>query len=246
MRNIANTLIPDSPPFLRLHDGHVHDTLGGGTLVVLYYAFSVAKRIRNRMLILQANKKDTPPSATVLITFIDTAPDLRALALPKHGSSALRSACTVPGCGLAVKHGRLNKYGADNNGQDNTITSHCLHHGLHAVRISSLAEIARLQANTPNRADYAKVYHEMFLYRLLAAWSTNTSLARRRTPHVLHAPLIVDWSGAKLSKSLYVSNTMFADLLRHSVLQTVSTLFDMNQYYKLRHESETISQENIK
>lgn len=48
------------------------------------------------------------------------------------------------------------------------------------------------------------MYQEVFLYRPLAAWSAATGLAAGRTPHILYAPLIVDWSGAKLSKSLYV------------------------------------------
>ncbi|KAI0503049.1 hypothetical protein F5B22DRAFT_640434 [Xylaria bambusicola] len=268
-----------------------------GTLVVFCYAFSIAKGIRDRMRVLEASGKDIPPSVTVLITFVDTAPVkdkemevegiqyqrshrdvqdalstymadyeevVRYLSMwadvpvnvafqadffsnssmpvllnymilhhetlgrqlsPKYGSLALRSACPVPGCGLAEKHGRLNEYRADNNGQDGIITFHCPHHGPHAVRLSCPAETARLEANAPTRnllrsmthlldttthhirvtgADYAGVYQEMFLYRPLAAWSAITGLARGRTPHILYAPLIVDWSGAKLSKSLYI------------------------------------------
>lgn len=48
------------------------------------------------------------------------------------------------------------------------------------------------------------MYQEMFLYRPLSAWSAATGLAAGRTPHILYAPLIVDWSRAKLSKGLYV------------------------------------------
>lgn len=64
-------------------------------------------------------------------------------------------------------------------------------------------------------ADYAGTYQEAFLHRPLAAWTTASSSSsgaaagavRGRTPHILYAPLVVDWSGAKLSKSLYVRET---------------------------------------
>ncbi|GAB1212143.1 hypothetical protein ATERTT37_001273 [Aspergillus terreus] len=153
---------------------------------------------------------------------------------PKYGTLALRAACPVPGCGLAEKHGRLNVYNNNSNHQtanaasatpDATITFHCPHHGPHTICISEPADVARLEANAPARnlirsmsqlldtsvhhvritgADYAGMYQEVFLYRPLAGWSGATSLAAGRTPHILYAPLIVDWSGAKLSKALYV------------------------------------------
>lgn len=109
--------------------------------------------------------------------------------------------------------------------QDATITFHCPLHGPYATCISEPADVARLEANAPARnlirsmshlldasahhvrvtgADYAGMYQEVFLYRPLAAWSAVTGLAAGRTPHILYAPLIVDWSGAKLSKTLYV------------------------------------------
>ncbi|KAI1168937.1 hypothetical protein F5B18DRAFT_658022 [Nemania serpens] len=281
-----------------------------GTLIVFCYAFSVAKGIRDRMRVLEANEKNAPPPVTVLITFIDTAPVkdetvemegiqyqrsyrdvqdalstymadyeevIRYLSAwagvpvnvafqadffsnssmpvllnyvvrrhetlgrqlsPKYGSLALRSACPVAGCGLAEKHGRLNEYRAGDNEQDGTITFHCPHHGPHTVRLAYPTETARLEANAPTRnllrsmthlldttthyirvtgADYAGVYQEMFLYRPLAAWSATTGLARGRTPHILYAPLIVDWSGAKLSKSLYVRDGAYEFMKRQGM-----------------------------
>jgi len=121
------------------------------------------------------------------------------------------------------------KYGGgDGDGDDDdggTITFHCPNHGPHEIRLSRPVEVGRLEANAPTRnllrsmthlldttthhvrvtgADYAGMYQETFLYRPLAAWSAKTGLAKGRTPHILYAPLVVDWSGAKLSKSLYV------------------------------------------
>ncbi|KAI2642707.1 hypothetical protein GGS21DRAFT_189314 [Xylaria nigripes] len=142
---------------------------------------------------------------------------------PKWGALAIRAAC--PRCGIAEKHGRLNEYKVDGRDQNGGITFHCPSHGPHTIRISHPAEVARLEANAPTRnllrsmthlldtsahhirvtgSDYAGMYQETMLYRPLAAWSAITGLARGRTPHILYAPLIVDWSGAKLSKSLYV------------------------------------------
>jgi len=153
---------------------------------------------------------------------------------PRYGTLAIRAACPHPDCGLTEKHGRLNTYdlGADDRdvedikqNSDITITFHCPHHGAHTITTSQPGDIARLEANPPVRnlvrsmshlldttthhlrvtgSDYAGMYQEMFLYRPLAARSARTGLAAGRTPHILYAPLITDWSGAKLSKSLYV------------------------------------------
>ncbi|PGG98969.1 hypothetical protein AJ79_08744 [Helicocarpus griseus UAMH5409] len=153
---------------------------------------------------------------------------------PKYGVLALRAACPISGCSLAEKHGRLNAYNNNSSHQnrnlpsaapDTTIAFHCPYHGPHIICISKPSDVARLEANAPARnlirsmsqlldtgahhvrvtgADYAGMYQEMFLYRPLAAWSAATGLAAGRTPHILYAPLIVDWSGAKLSKALYV------------------------------------------
>lgn len=79
--------------------------------------------------------------------------------------------------------------------------SHLLDASTHHVRVTG--------------ADYAGGYQETMLYRPLAEWGAamaemaagvgkGQGAARGRTPHILYAPLVVDWSGAKLSKSLYV------------------------------------------
>ncbi|RTE71305.1 hypothetical protein BHE90_014286 [Fusarium euwallaceae] len=150
---------------------------------------------------------------------------------PKYGSLALRAACPISGCAIAEKHGRLNTYSSTGHSPHTsassgvTITFTCPEHGPHTVDLSKPSEVSRLEANAPLRnlirsmshlldqdahylritgSDYAGMYQEMFLYRPLAAWSAVTGLAAGRTPHILYAPLIVDWSGAKLSKSLYI------------------------------------------
>ena len=276
-----------------------------GTLVVLCYAFSLARRIRDQMRTKEFSTDHDLPLVSVELTFVDTAPvkgqgveidgiqyqrsyrdvpgalntymadyievlrllstwsDIRFTTAfqsdffsqptipsllrfliahheplgrqlsPRYGTLALRAACPFQGCGLVEKHGRLNMYHKSRSNQsedisaidDATITFSCPYHGPYTICTSEPVQVARLEANAPARnlirsmshllntsvhhvritgADYAGMYQEMFLYRPLAAWSAATGLAVGRTPHILYAPLIVDWSGAKLSKSLYV------------------------------------------
>ncbi|KAF5710899.1 hypothetical protein FMUND_9250 [Fusarium mundagurra] len=152
---------------------------------------------------------------------------------PQYGALGLRAACPVPECCLSEKHGQLNKYKYNDQMQSSTnsyeaeIVFHCPLHGPHTINTCDSAQLSRLEANAPARnlirsmshlldvgthhvrvtgSDYAGTYQEVFLYRPLAAWSTLTGLSAGRIPHILYAPLIVDWSGAKLSKSLYVQD----------------------------------------
>ncbi|KAI1816709.1 hypothetical protein GGS20DRAFT_173211 [Poronia punctata] len=173
----------------------------------------------------QSDLFSSPAMPSLIYYMISQRATLGPQLSPKHGTLALRSACPVPGCGLAEKHGRLNQYEMTGAEGDAAITFHCPNHGPHTCRLSQPAEVSRLEANAPTRnllrsmthlldtsahhiritgADYAGMYQETFLYRPLAAWSATTGLVAGRTPHILYAPLIVDWSGAKLSKSLYV------------------------------------------
>lgn len=49
-------------------------------------------------------------------------------------------------------------------------------------------------------SDYAGFYQEQLLYKA----SSHLDVKAHNLPTLLYAPLITDWSGAKLSKSLYV------------------------------------------
>ncbi|KAJ2892384.1 hypothetical protein MKZ38_009904 [Zalerion maritima] len=169
------------------------------------------------------------PTIPQLLEYFIRHRDILGLQLsPKYGTFALRAACPVPNCGLSEKHGRLNKYNAaapSDRDAKTTITFHCPCHGPHTISLASPADVARLEANTPARnllrsmshlldstthhirvtgADYSGMYQEKMLYGPLAAWSASTGLAAGRIPHIMYAPIVSDWSGAKLSKSLYV------------------------------------------
>lgn len=165
-----------------------------------------------------------PPTVSVEITFVDTAPvegqGLEIDGIQYHRTGALIKSWTktwlitkrysttcLPG---PISHQGQN---ASLDAHDATITFHCPHHGPHIICVSDPADVARLEANAAVRnliramiylldanahhvritgADYAGVYQEVFLYRSLAVWSATASIAAGRTPHILHAPLIVD------------------------------------------------------
>ncbi|KAJ5097125.1 hypothetical protein N7456_007846 [Penicillium angulare] len=177
---------------------------------------------------------DMVETSLKIIAKLEGQQGVRTLYLASPYKLGLRAACPHPGCWITEKYGRLKMYTRSglNDEKDalfstveDAITFQCPYHGPHTICISKPAEVVRLEANTPTRnlirsmcqlmdtekhhvrvtgADYAGVYQEMFLYRPLAIWSAATGLAIGRTPHIMYAPLIVDWSGAKLSKSSYV------------------------------------------
>jgi hypothetical protein len=162
---------------------------------------------------------------------------------PVSHSLAMRCACPHQGCGLAEKHGRMNKYLVDASGVA-TISFHCPDHGDHTITTSNPADVGRLEFNTPLRnlvraeafgihtinsreaahnalavgegekiceyvhmrvtgSDYAGMYSEQLLFRQLPLLSAS-GLGAIPTPVIAYAPLVLDWAGSKLSKSLYV------------------------------------------
>lgn len=57
-------------------------------------------------------------------------------------------------------------------------------------------------------SDYAGFYQEQTLYKAAAALGYSIE----QLPVIVYAPLVTDWSGAKLSKSLYVKKNAYRDL----------------------------------
>lgn len=57
-------------------------------------------------------------------------------------------------------------------------------------------------------SDYAGFYQEELLYRA----SSILGYPSHKLPMIFYAPLITDWSGAKLSKSSYVKEGAYSDL----------------------------------
>jgi hypothetical protein len=131
---------------------------------------------------------------------------------PRYKRLGLRSACPEPDCGLCDKHGLTNKYG------ENSIIFICPIHGAYSVSLLEDNGIKALELNTPLRSlvrtlvfnedpdtswiqvkgrDYAGFYTEQLMWRPLMG---------RCRPVVFYSPLVLDWSGAKISKSLVVQH----------------------------------------
>jgi len=185
--------------------GEMHEYMPDfiGVLDELRDYYGVAYRTRN-----QADFLSLASVPLILHDIIEDREKLGASFSPRTGRLGIRSACPHDACGWADKHGIRNTY------NNTTITFYCPHHGSYHVDYSSLAEVKRLEFNTPLRniirarafsqdpehswirltgSDYAGYYQEQLLWRHLS------------TPVVIfYSPLIIDWSGAKLSKSLYV------------------------------------------
>lgn len=144
----------------------------------------------------------------------------------KHGNLRVRMSCPI--CGLTDKNSVNNEYTED------TIAFYCPSHGKYSVNIHK--DISKLEYNSPLRnlirgmvytavnnsttydyeilrvtgSDYAGFYQEELRYRLasyLGCKVHNMSM-------IFYAPLVVDWSGAKLSKSLYVKEGAYSDIPR--------------------------------
>jgi len=140
---------------------------------------------------------------------------------PENGLLRIRVAC--PRCGLTDKKGKKNEY------LEGRIESHCPTHGKTSTDV--MTDSAKLEFNTPVRnlvralvyasdnedasvphewlrvtgSDYAGYYQEQLLYKAASVLGRNASTL----PSIVYAPLITDWSGAKLSKSLYVKKNAY-------------------------------------
>lgn len=127
----------------------------------------------------------------------------------------IRSACPKPGCGLADKHGKRTKY------EGARITFYCPHHGEYTLFMDRPEDVGRLELNTPLRtllrteyytrdpsnswiqvtgADYAGFYQEQLLWK---------HITMPQSVVIFYAPMVVDWAGSKLSKSLYVKENAY-------------------------------------
>ncbi|MBI2499637.1 hypothetical protein HYV88_05325 [Candidatus Woesearchaeota archaeon] len=143
---------------------------------------------------------------------------------PQNGLLRIRVACSD--CGLTDKNGINTKY------YDDKIGSYCPEHGWFETYFDGESE--KFEFNTPLRnlvrgiiyaadnqnvevpfewlrvtgSDYAGYYQEQLLYKVASLLGTPA----HELPTIVYAPLIVDWSGAKLSKSLYVKQNAYRDL----------------------------------
>lgn len=142
----------------------------------------------------------------------------------KYGNLRVRMSCPI--CGLTDKNSVNNKYTED------TITFYCPEHGEYSINVNE--GISKLEYNSPLRnlirgmsytatnqsenydfeilritgSDYAGFYQEELRYKVAAYLGCDVS----KMSMIFYAPLVLDWSGAKLSKSLYVKEGAYRDI----------------------------------
>ena len=142
----------------------------------------------------------------------------------KHGNLRIRMSC--PKCGLTDKNSIKNEYNGD------IITFFCPEHGAYSVDINK--NTSTLEYNSPLRnlirgmvytainndskydyeiiritgSDYAGFYQEELRYKLASYLKCDVS----KMSLIFYAPLVTDWSGAKMSKSLYLNNGAYNDI----------------------------------
>lgn len=155
---------------------------------------------------------------------IEKQDDISKILDPEHKNLRVRVAC--PCCGLADKNSSTTKFNGEN------IYSYCPEHGEYITNIKNQSD--KLEYNTPVRnlvraiaygmhnndanqnyqimritgSDYAGFYQEELLYKPAALLDFPVN----ELPSILYTPLVLDWSGAKLSKSLYVKEGAYSGL----------------------------------
>ena len=143
---------------------------------------------------------------------------------PDKGKLRMRTACPI--CGLTDKEGEKNVY------VGHKITAYCPYHG--EFIIDAELESYKLEYNTPLRNliraiayaklnasssfdseyiritgnEYAGFYQEQLMYKVASGFEFDFS----KLPIIVYCPMITDWSGAKLSKSLYVKKGAYKEL----------------------------------
>ena len=160
----------------------------------------------------------------IVKSIINHKDELGPILDPKYKKLRIRVAC--PKCGLADKNSTKTIFDGDN------IISFCPVHGKFETNIMTKSN--KLEYNTPVRnlvraiaygmhnqdenndsqimritgSDYAGFYQEELLYRPASIMNFPIN----KLPSILYTPLVLDWSGAKLSKSLYVKEGAYSDL----------------------------------
>ncbi|MBR2833174.1 MAG: hypothetical protein IKE75_01915 [Bacilli bacterium] len=172
----------------------------------------------------QSQFNQEPYIYPIVHKIIQNEKELATIMDPKYKKLRIRVAC--PDCGLADKNSINTKFDNDD------IISYCPNHGVYVTNITK--ESYKLEYNTPIRnlvramayglnnidknkdyqimritgSDYAGFYQEELLYKPASILNYPVYTL----PSILYTPLILDWSDAKISKSLYVKEGAYNDL----------------------------------
>lgn len=143
---------------------------------------------------------------------------------PKYNKVRIRMSCPI--CGLTDKNSILNEY------EENKISFFCPEHGKYEIDLNE--GTGDLEYNSPYRnliralyytevnlnpnynyqilrvtgSDYAGFYQEEMRYKL----ASYLGYSVHNLSMIFYAPLVLDWSGAKMSKSLYVKEGAYSDI----------------------------------
>lgn len=173
--------------------------------------------------------QDTFNAQTDVAEVVKKIVDMRDILVPRldPAKALLRIRTACPVCGLVDKEGINNHFS-----KNYQLTSRCPIHGPYTINL--LSETHLLSFNTPLRNlvraivyskkntdpscdyqimritgnEYAGFYQEETLYKTAAI----LGYPIEAFPMILYCPMITDWSGAKLSKSLYVEENAYSDL----------------------------------
>lgn len=165
----------------------------------------------------QSNFSSHRKASEIIRKIVDEKEKIGQLLFPETKLLGLRSAC--PQCGLADRHGLKNHYESD------IINFFCPHHGWHSINLKENS-LQKLEYETPLRnlvrgllytednrdesvpyswlrvtgSDYAGFYQEHLFYKGAAILGIDII----NSPLIVYSPLVVDWAGVKLSKSILV------------------------------------------
>ena len=165
-----------------------------------------------------------PEIKKIISKIIKSRKKIEKLLDPKKEKLRIRVAC--PKCGLVDKEGNTTTI------SKKEIISTCPKHGKHKAIYKN--ESNKLEYNTPLRnlvrgmlygtintrkkydyeiiritgGEYYGFYQEELLYKVASLCDFKVD----KLPMIIYCPQILDWSGAKLSKSLYVSEGAYSDL----------------------------------
>lgn len=172
----------------------------------------------------QAEFNRSPHMLSIINKIINNRNDICNYLAPDTKNLRIRIAC--PQCGLSDKKAKYLSFKGDR------VYSYCPKHGEYCIDYKK--DISLLEYNTPLRnlirvllymnenlddnidyewiritgSDYAGFYQEQTLYRTVACLGYHVN----KLPLIIYSPLVIDWSGAKLSKSIYLKNNAYNDL----------------------------------
>ncbi|PVH68139.1 hypothetical protein DL98DRAFT_564728 [Cadophora sp. DSE1049] len=139
-----------------------------------------------------------PGISGVLQEIIKNRVEIGNYLMPSTGVLAFRAPC--PTCGLVDKYGVNNIYSE----QCTSISFKCPHHGRFVHSTETDAHRIQFNCQLFNLRSAAGFWQEQLLWRFLS-----------KPAIIVYTPLISDWSGYKVSKSLYLQKTAY-DYLRQA------------------------------